>query len=93
MLRALDPFTFTKGSAKVFDKSTLALERTCPLLFYSSVQGERLSEVFASEKEMWAYVRSNGYCYEVSDREDHEPKRVLDGAVPPASWPQSANRK
>lgn len=48
-----------------------------PFALYSSVQGERLSEVFASEKEMWAYVRSNGYCYEVSDREDHEPKRVL----------------
>jgi hypothetical protein len=48
-----------------------------PFALYSSVQGERLSEVFSSEKEMWAYVRSNGFCYEVSDREDREPTRVL----------------
>jgi hypothetical protein len=48
-----------------------------PFALYSSVQGQRLSEVFASEKEMWAYVRSNRYCYEVTDRDDHESKRVL----------------
>jgi len=48
-----------------------------PFALFSSVQGQRISDVFASEKEMWAYVRANGYCYEAVDRDDREPSRVL----------------
>ena len=48
-----------------------------PYALYSDPKKQRLSELFPTEREIWAYVRAQGFCYEAVDRDDREANRVL----------------
>jgi hypothetical protein len=48
-----------------------------PYALYSDPEKQRISDLFPTEKEMWAYVRAQGFCHEAVDRDDREGKRVL----------------
>lgn len=48
-----------------------------PYFLYSISEKCRTSELFITEKEIWAHVRAQGLCSELLEREDMEPRRVL----------------
>jgi hypothetical protein len=48
-----------------------------PYFLYSASEERRVSELFATEKDMWTHVRAQGLCREVIDREDMDPRRIL----------------
>lgn len=48
-----------------------------PYFLYSAFERRRVSELFATEKEMWVHVRAQDLCTEVIDREDADPRRIL----------------
>jgi hypothetical protein len=48
-----------------------------PYVLFSVSRNSRASELFATETEMWTYVRAQGLCSEVVDREDLEPQKIL----------------
>jgi hypothetical protein len=48
-----------------------------PYVLYSVSGNSRVSELFASEQELWAYVRAQGLCNEVIEREDIDARTVL----------------
>jgi hypothetical protein len=48
-----------------------------PYFLYSASEERRVSELFATEKDMWTHVRAQGLCSEVIDREDMDPRRIL----------------
>jgi hypothetical protein len=48
-----------------------------PYFLYSTSGECRVSELFATEKDMWTHVRAQGLCSEVIDREDRDPRRIL----------------
>ena len=50
-----------------------------PYFLYSRSQERRVSESFATEKDMWTHVQAQGLCGEVIDREDMDPRRILSG--------------
>jgi hypothetical protein len=50
-----------------------------PLYCYLySIEGKcRVGDVFADEDKLWAYAEASGYCCDEIDREDADPRRVL----------------
>jgi hypothetical protein len=54
-----------------------AKEQTMSYFLYSASQERRVSELFATEREIWTHVRAQGLCSEVIDREDMDPRRIL----------------
>ena len=44
---------------------------------FSTSERTRIGGIFALEEELWAFVRARGFCREVVEREDSEPKRIL----------------
>jgi hypothetical protein len=47
-------------------------------VLFSVSQRCRVSDLFATEREMWAYVSTQKLFAEVADREDLELQKVLD---------------
>ena len=48
-----------------------------PYFLFSTSRKSRISEVFVTEREVWVHVRAQGFCSEVIDREDLDPRRIL----------------
>lgn len=44
---------------------------------YSTQDKRRVSDVFTDEETLWAFAEANGYCCDEIDREDADPRRVL----------------
>jgi heme-degrading monooxygenase HmoA len=44
---------------------------------YSVQEKRRVSDVFADEDKLWVFAETNGYCCDEIDREDADPRRVL----------------
>jgi hypothetical protein len=48
-----------------------------PYALYSASRKSRVSALFATEQDVWTYVREQELCSEIIEREDMEPRRVL----------------
>jgi hypothetical protein len=49
-----------------------------PYSLFSTSRKSRINEVFVTEREIWVHVRAQGLWSEVIDREDLDPRRILD---------------
>ncbi|WP_424630450.1 antibiotic biosynthesis monooxygenase family protein [Bradyrhizobium sp. SYSU BS000235] len=60
-------------------KQTVTEPMYCYL--YSLEDQRRVSDVFADEDKLWVYAKTHGYCGEEIDREDADPRCVLNPGI------------